>query len=153
MSVGSERTLPGDGDELGDYLLQAQWMLNGTQYACSVKVQVRAPGIRAEGCWSTEGDNDDLDLHMAKINGFNECETAHGWSDLPAACTTADEDCYYGNCYSGDGDTITSWGYPNSPPAACNGWGSQAAGGSRSRSCARGPATTRCRRRAGRIRG
>ena len=43
----------------------------GKQYTCSVQIEVRAPGLRAEGCWSTEGQGDDVDLHMAKINGFH----------------------------------------------------------------------------------
>ena len=36
----------------GDYLLTGSFTLSGTQYTCSVKIQVRAPGIRAEGCWT-----------------------------------------------------------------------------------------------------
>ncbi len=109
----------------GDYALQVSWMLAGKDYTCSVKIQVRAPGLRAEGCWSTEGVDDDLDLHMAKINDFPECATTHAWSD--SECSSANEDCYYGDCYSADGDMV-DWGYPNSPAASCNGWGSQGAG-------------------------
>jgi hypothetical protein len=114
----------------GDYLATASWTLNGTPYTCSVKVQVRAPGIRAEGCWDTEGQGDDLDLHMAKINDFPQCATSHSWSDLAPECASANEDCFYSDCYSGGGfgsDTV-DWGYPDSPASACTGWGSQSTG-------------------------
>ncbi len=115
----------------GDYLLTASWMLNGQAYSCNVQVGVRAPGLRAEGCWSTEGLYDDLDLHMAKINGFPECATTHGWSNLtcvsPDGGTAPDEDCFYGDCYSAGNDS-TEWGYASSPASACTGWGSQGAG-------------------------
>ncbi len=115
----------------GDYLVQASWMLNGQAYTCDVKVQVRAPGIRAEGCWSTEGQDDDLDLHMAKINGFDECTNAHTWSNT--LCQSADEDCFYGDCYNsssydGSGGDTVEWGYASSPASACTGWGSQSTG-------------------------
>lgn len=116
----------------GDYLLNAAWTLKGQQYACSVKVQVRAPGVRAEGCWDTEGQGtvqgmgDDLDLHMAKVNNFPECATSHSWSNLAPACMSANEDCFYNDCYSGGlSGAAPNWGYADSPASACNGWGSQ----------------------------
>ena len=114
----------------GDYLMNASWMLNGKAYSCSVKIQVRAPGVRAEGCWSTEGAGDDLDLHMAKVNDFPQCPTSRGWSDLPPACMTANEDCFYEDCYAGGlgGVNDTDWGYPSSPASSCTGWGSQSVG-------------------------
>ncbi len=108
----------------GDYLLTASWELGGQDYSCTVKVQARAPGLRAEACWATEGEGDDLDLHMAKVNFGSKCTNKQGWSDL--ACS-ADEDCFYGECYSAGGDTV-DWGYPTSPDTACNGWGSQTTG-------------------------
>jgi hypothetical protein len=114
----------------GDYLATASWTLNGMPYTCSVKVQVRAPGIRAEGCWDTEGLGDDLDLHMAKINDFPQCATSHTWSNLAPACASANEDCFYDDCYTagGVGADVVDWGYPASPASACVGWGSQATG-------------------------
>jgi len=114
----------------GDYLLSAAWTLNGTPYTCSVKVQVRAPGVRAEGCWDTEAQGDDLDLHMAKVNSFPQCATSHSWSDLAPGCATANEDCYYADCYSdglGAGNDV-DWGYAASPASSCTGWGSQSVG-------------------------
>jgi hypothetical protein len=109
----------------GDYVLTGAFSLNGTQYACSVKVEVRAPGIRAEGCWDTVLLGDDVDLHMAKINDFPSCNTSHAWSNQ--ACSG--EDCFYGDCYSGGGTGNTvDWGYSYSPKSACTGWGSQSTG-------------------------
>ncbi len=129
----------------GDYLLTASWELNGQPYSCTVQVQVRAPGLRAEACWATEGQGDDLDLHMAKVDGFaTKCPNTMGWSDID--CSSADEDCFYSDCYGaagsggsggssgsggsggGGGDSV-DWGYPTSPAASCNGWGSQTTGG------------------------
>jgi hypothetical protein len=123
----------------GDYLLNAAWMLNGKPYQCTVKVQVRAPGIRAEGCWDTEGQGtaqgqgDDLDLHMAKVNDFPQCATSHTWSNLAPACSSVNEDCFYGDCYDDGGGLFgggndVDWGYAASPASACTGWGSQSIG-------------------------
>jgi hypothetical protein len=111
----------------GDYIMDASWTLNGKQYTCSVQIEVRAPGLRAEGCWSTEGQDDDLDLHMAKVNGFTQCATSHAWSDN--ACPNANEDCFYSECasVSPGGDTV-NWGYATSPVTSCQGWGSQTTG-------------------------
>lgn len=103
----------------GDYLLQAEWDLKGTHYSCTEKIQVRTPGLRAEACWDTEGNGIDLDLHMAKVNGFPNCLTSHGWSD-----NCVSEDCYWSNCYTPNGQT-TAW-YPPSSSTACVGWGSEA---------------------------
>jgi hypothetical protein len=115
----------------GDYVLSASWRLDGQPYTCSVQIAVRAPGLRAEGCWDTVGLNDDLDLHMAKVDGFTQCATSHAWSNLD--CTTANEDCYYGDCYAGGalgGTDTTDWGFASSAPSNCTGWGSQTAAAS-----------------------
>jgi hypothetical protein len=113
----------------GDYVLTGSWTLNGTPYSCSVKIQARAPGIRAEGCWDTEGQGDDLDLHMAKVN-FPACPTSHTWSNLATACSSNNEDCFYADCYSGSlgNSNSVDWGYAPSPASACTGWGSQSSG-------------------------
>lgn len=108
----------------GDYLLQGEFDLYGQHHSCQIKVQVRAPGIRAEACWDTEdsGTNHaDLDLHVAKVNGFSSCATK-GWSDN---CPT--EDCYYANCKNTSFGTAPAW-YADSPASACVGWGSAASG-------------------------
>jgi hypothetical protein len=110
----------------GDYVMDAQWTLNGKQYECSVQIEVRAPGLRAEGCWSTEGQTDDLDLHMAKVDGFTQCATSHAWSDN--ACATANEDCYYGDCSTVSGNGPPNWGYMAGAATDCTGWGSQSTG-------------------------
>jgi hypothetical protein len=105
----------------GDYSMKTEWDLKGKHYSCLEKIQVRAPGLRAEACWDTEGSGIDLDLHVAKVNGFPSCMTSHGWSDL--SCQS--EDCYYNNCYTPMG-TFPSWGYSSSSSSACTGWGSEA---------------------------
>jgi hypothetical protein len=110
----------------GDYILDASWTLNGKQYTCSVQIEVRAPGLRAEGCWSTEGQDDDLDLHMAKVDGFTQCATSHAWSDN--ACATANEDCYYGDCSTVSFNGPPDWGYASGAASDCTGWGSQSTG-------------------------
>jgi hypothetical protein len=113
----------------GDYLLQGEWDLNGIHYVCTQKVQVRAPGIRAELCWDTVGGmeaanpaGNDLDLHVATLQDLG-C-TTHGW-DL--TCTRTDAtghfiggDCYYLN-------TSPNWPYPPSASSACSGWSSRGA--------------------------
>jgi hypothetical protein len=107
----------------GDYLVQGEFDLKGTHYTCQQKIQVRAPGIRAEACWDTVTDGDDLDLHMAKVNGFASC-THNGWVQ-----ECKNEDCYYGTCV----DAITNapdW-YAASASGSCQGWGSQTTGSCR----------------------
>jgi hypothetical protein len=108
----------------GDYLVQGEWDLNGMHYVCTQKVQVRAPGIRAELCWDTVGGSEssnqagnDIDLHFAELQGIN-CPT-HGWDTTCYDLTSlSGEDCYYGN-------TSPKWPYPNSPDTACAGWSSR----------------------------
>jgi len=117
----------------GDYLLAASWTLDGVPYTCSVKIQVRAPGLRAEGCWSTENQGDDLDLHMAKASNFPKCAGEEDWSDQGSGptCEGANEDCYYGDCLgfaSSDGGSFVDWGYDPGTSSECDGWGSQAEG-------------------------
>jgi hypothetical protein len=103
----------------GDYLVQGEWDLDGTHYVCTQKVQVRAPGIRAELCWDSVGGSEatnpagnDIDLHLARLQ--NAPCTPAGWDS-----TCMDEDCYYANT------NPTDWGYAASPNAACNGWSSR----------------------------
>ncbi len=109
----------------GDYLLEAKWTLYGMPFTCDVKIQVRAPGLRAEACWDTEPVGDDLDLHMAKVNAFPLCANEEDWSDLSLdpTCANANEDCYYGDCLAGS--STTTWGFADSPASVCAGWGSQ----------------------------
>lgn len=103
----------------GDYVVQGEWDLNGTHYVCTQKVQVRAPGIRAELCWDTVGGleatnaaGNNLDLHLARLQN-PPCAPA-GWDSI---CN--DEDCYYANT------NPTDWGYAASAVTACNGWSSR----------------------------
>ncbi len=102
----------------GDYIVTGEFDLFGKHYACTQKIAVRAPGIRAEACWDTETAGVDLDLHVARVDGFASCPKK-GWSE-----TCATEDCYYGSCYGGN---ALSW-YPPSASSACQGWGSQTSG-------------------------
>jgi hypothetical protein len=105
----------------GDYVAQGEWDLNGTHYVCTQKIQVRAPGVRAELCWDTVGGDEvsnaggnDIDLHLARLQGAT-CKN-HGWD-----MTCNEGDCYYG-------DTNPAWGYTDSANAACIGWASRNAG-------------------------
>jgi hypothetical protein len=108
----------------GDYLLQGEFTLNGVTQVCTQKVQVRAPGIRAELCWDTVGAID-LDLHFARLQG-NTC-ASNGWN---ATCQTttpvSTQDCDYtptSGCRAASANP-PNWGYTNSPDSACIGWGS-----------------------------
>ncbi len=97
----------------GDYLVQGEFDLAGTRYVCTQKVQVRAPGVRAELCWDSVG-GDDVDLHFARLQDVT-C-SSYGWDD---SCNN--QDCFYGN-------QSPAWGYPSSPDTACHGWSSQRVG-------------------------
>jgi hypothetical protein len=107
----------------GDYIVQGEFDLSGQHYVCTQKVEVRAPGIRAELCWYKAQDND-IDLHFARLQGTS-C-TTHGWED---ACPVGQtyEDCWYLDT-SGCRDTSSvppGWGYADSPTSACIGWSSK----------------------------
>jgi hypothetical protein len=99
----------------GDYVVQGEFDLDGHHYVCTQKVQVRAPGIRAELCWDSVGQND-IDLHFARLQGTS-CAT-QGW-DL--TCGVLDQDCFYFSCAMQD----LGWGYATSAATACHGWGSR----------------------------
>jgi hypothetical protein len=99
----------------GDYVLTGEFDAFGEHHSCTQKIQVRAPGIRAEACWDTEPQLADLDLHMARVDGFS-CGT-QGWSG-----TCADQDCFYKSCA---GFNAVNWKYPPSAASACVGWGSE----------------------------
>lgn len=113
----------------GDYLVQGEFTLMGQRYVCTQRVEVRAPGIRAELCWDTVGGTD-IDLHLARLQGV--CTTPQGWNTQCAA-NNGVQDCYYGDA-SGCRDRSLSppnWGYPDSPQSACIGWGSRRRAGIR----------------------
>jgi hypothetical protein len=94
---------------------------------CTQKVQVRAPGIRAELCWDSVGGDEatgpagnDIDLHVATLQDLG-C-SIHGW-DLTCTATGPmgtfiGGDCYYLN-------TSPGWPYANSADTACSGWSSR----------------------------
>jgi len=100
----------------GDYILLAKLVVNDTPYECSVKVQVRAPGIRAELCWHDTGKVDN-DLHVARMQASTGNCQRHGWHEVCKPEKTGD-DVYTGN-------KTPDWGYVNSSNDACFGWGSQ----------------------------
>jgi hypothetical protein len=119
----------------GDYIVQGEWDLGSTHYVCTQKVQVRAPGIRAELCWDTVGGGgpifnpgvgNDVDLHFARLQGTS-CANA-GWN---AVCGTTSnyQDCFY-HPASGcpdpvQGGAAPNWGYTSSADSACIGWSSK----------------------------
>src|SRR5579859_354266 len=74
----------------GDYLVKGEWDSSDGHHSCTVKVQVRSPGIRVELCW----DNlpQDVDLHVARLQNMS-CAT-HGWFET---CSIGEDrdDCYY----------------------------------------------------------
>jgi hypothetical protein len=118
----------------GDYIVQGEFTLDGHTYSCTQKVQVRAPGVRAELCWDTVGTRSDggtdIDLHFARLQGMT-C-AAQGWAQT---CTNTDgsgQDCHY-NSSSGCRDYSSQgprWGYTDSPDSACLGWSSKRSGSS-----------------------
>ena len=108
----------------GDYSMKGEFDLNGQHFACTQKIQVRAPGLRAEACWDTEGNGDssyDIDLHMAQTTTVGASCPKKGWSGTCAA-----QDCYYGNCKSSASGP--NWYPPNADNSVCNGWGSKTSG-------------------------
>ncbi|MBL8912501.1 MAG: hypothetical protein JNM17_17545, partial [Archangium sp.] len=114
----------------GDYIVQGEFNLDGKAYSCTQKVQVRAPGIRAELCWDTVGgdglsDGNDIDLHFARLQGVN-C-TTRGWNTTCMSTgPTSVQDCYWSSA-SGcpNSNPAPNWGYANSANSACQGWSSK----------------------------
>lgn len=110
----------------GDYLVKGEFDLGGTHHECTVKVHVRAPGIRAELCWQPMPN--DVDLHVARLQNPDTCTGAegHGWFQTCRADEHAD-DCYYiqaSGCRGFSGNP-SAWGYAQSAATACHGWGSR----------------------------
>ena len=107
----------------GDYVVKGKFKLQNKDYECTIKVQVRAPGIRAELCWDTVGNSgsNDVDLHFARLQGNDSCST-HGWF-LECGSAPNSDDCYY-NSSSGCSGGDPGWGYSDSHDEACHGWGS-----------------------------
>jgi hypothetical protein len=104
----------------GDYLVKGEWDGTDGHHSCTVKVQVRSPGIRVELCWAPMPS--DVDLHFARLQNARKC--THGWFDTCSPDENSD-DCYFGNeCQSGFTNDPSAWGYARSAPAACHGWSS-----------------------------
>ena len=103
----------------GDYILDMEVSVRGQKYTCSSKIEVRAPGLRAEACWDTMGSVD-VDLHMVKVGGFASVCPVSGWS---GECD--DQDCYFANCKSSS--SMTRWA-ADTAATNCVGWGSAATG-------------------------
>ncbi len=109
----------------GDYLVKGEFQINGQQHECTIRVQVRAPGIRAEACWSPMPN--DLDLHFARLQNPTACDKeGHGWFHSCRSDNRAD-DCFYASSSgcTGFGVNPSPWGYARSPNSACQGWGSR----------------------------
>lgn len=109
----------------GDYLVTGSFEIGGNAYECTVKVQVRAPGIRAELCWSPMPN--DVDLHFARLQNSESCSNnGHGWFSSCNGDETGD-DCYFSSSTgcTGFGSNPSAWGYARSPNSACQGWASR----------------------------
>jgi hypothetical protein len=109
----------------GDYLVKGEWDTPDGHHSCTVKVQVRSPGIRVELCWAPMPQ--DVDLHFARLQNPKSC--MHGWFFTCARDETGD-DCYYSTAtgcrgFFGVPPTTPFWGYAASPTKACHGWGSK----------------------------
>jgi hypothetical protein len=127
----------------GDYVVKGEFDVYGVHYACTQKVQIRYPGVRAELCWDMEATAEtqpgfgkistaDVDLHLGRLQG-STCTGKHGWFD---SCGTApsSDDCYFATdsgCVAGSvaGAPSPGWGYTASATEACHGWGSLRAAG------------------------
>ena len=107
----------------GDYLAKGSFLINNTLHECTVRVEVRAPGIRAEACWSPMPN--DIDLHVARLQGANCSGSGHGWFSTCRG-DDAGDDCYYSSSTgcTGFGSSPSPWGYVRSQFATCHGWGS-----------------------------
>ena len=100
----------------GDYILVAKFKVGERPFGCTVKIQVRAPGIRAEFCWHNTG-NTDNDLHVARQQANTGSCSRHGWKTT-CASGNAGDDVYFGK-------KSPDWGYRESDYKACHGWGSK----------------------------
>ena len=121
----------------GDYLAKGMFIVAGQLRECTVRVQVRAPGLRAEACWTDMGalGGNDVDLHVARLQGATCTGKGHGWfatcrgvvsAETSAPADDLGDDCYY---VSTTGCTNfatnpSSWGYARSATGVCHGWGS-----------------------------
>jgi hypothetical protein len=101
--------------------VKGEWDSPDGHHSCTVKVQVRSPGIRVELCW--DGMPQDVDLHFARLQRPTNC--THGWFET---CTDDEnrDDCYYNNNSGcrGFATNPSPWGYARSPDTACHGWSS-----------------------------
>lgn len=111
----------------GDYIVQGEFDLNGKHYVCTQKVEVRAPGIRAELCWDTvgrgsDGGGNDIDLHFGRLQGLT-CSTP-GWAGN-CGFSPPSADCYWNGSVSGCRDNgDPKWNYAAASSTACIGWSS-----------------------------
>jgi hypothetical protein len=108
----------------GDYLATGEWDSPDGHHSCTVKVQVRSPGLRVEMCWDNMPQ--DVDLHLARLQNPVKCPRGnHGWF---ATCADDErgDDCYFEEAAGcrGFSSNPSSWGYARSADTACHGWGS-----------------------------
>jgi hypothetical protein len=153
----------------GDYYMTAkfQYKALGSDTAvdaeCTQVVKVRAPGIRVELCWpevgysvtadgKVEQNTNDVDLHVARLQGNDIANGKHGWfvptvGAQPLKYPQLD-DCYWSpraGCGNRINDGGNATGFQGSTPGwyppneeitdepggqgVCHGWGSRRAAG------------------------
>ncbi len=134
----------------GDYYVTGKFTykdpVNGQdkEGQCTQLVKVRAPGLRVELCWPEVGwsgdptkpqvDND-VDLHVSRLQGNPTGDGKHGWFDS-AGNAPNNDDCYYspnsacGNRTKSGVNATPGW-YSNEVTnepggvGVCHGWGSR----------------------------
>jgi hypothetical protein len=114
---------------------------------CTQIVKVRAGGLRVELCWpevGTNRDDNDVDLHVARLQGNPAGDGKHGWFTTAGLAPQSD-DCYYSPCSACGNRTdasycpshaLTPGWYENEVTdepggvGVCHGWGSRRFDGS-----------------------
>ncbi len=108
----------------GDYTVTMDATLpDGSHFVCTWIIHVAGPGLRIEMCYP-ESETQDLDLFLSRpgysgnwyvdgVDAFGPTTESCGWHDCEASLR--------GTLRSGGTYPRASWGYANSPIAACSG--------------------------------
>ncbi|MCC6644268.1 MAG: hypothetical protein IT374_01685 [Polyangiaceae bacterium] len=137
-------SLSGDYYVTGKFTYKDPLTKQDKEGQCTQLVKVRAPGLRVELCWpevgwsgnagSPQTDND-VDLHVARLQGNPSGNGKHGWFDAAGVAPNSD-DCYYspnsacGNRTKSGVNATPGWysnEITNEPgnTGVCHGWGSR----------------------------